>query len=423
MVAFSNFFEWSENMRNKNREQRHVLLFRLVILAPAIVLMGMAIKWLLFPPETHTTSTFELFDGEVSVIRQIDGDALEGLNVVEERRMFNVYALHAQVEQLDAFSFFDDNNEWLKLDQILHLEAPQDTIYITFGNFITEQGTQMSLPMRENFVLKVFYNLNEIEFRPLNQALFDTEFLFHLPEGYQVEIPIQLSKLLDKDDYLNHLTVAIFANPQHHTVDPLAEWYIDDGFAGVIMNDYGTGIVSNFAISFGGDLEVVSEVKSHEIDRNTDSFISGLAVDPEFFTRDPEIWGNFPGIPPSPWRVLQGEEIKMAFAVNLGIFSEFLDSPLVVDPIVDRFQIIGLLNWEQVELSGDPYIFGEALDGFQIDEGIQGTFTIAAPDEPGLYDFIAFAISNPIDNRDFPSHYRHIEIAMRFTIEVQAGGG
>jgi len=265
--------------------------------------------------------------------------------------------------------------------------------------------------------MKVFYNFEEIEFRPLNQTSFHTEFLFHLPEGYQVEIPIQLSELIEKDDYLNNLTIAVFANPQYNTVDPLAEWYSEIVFFdGLMLEDYGTGIVSNFAISFGGDQAITLRNNDNDVYRNRNEVARGLTVNPEIFDPAHGTMTFATSPPPSPWRVLPDETFDIPFATNLGVFPDEHDANTTeTSMVVDSFLIIGLLNWEQVELSGKSFVWAEVSDGFQEDESIEGVFTLTAPNEPGLYDFVAFAIGNPIHATDLPFGF----IAMRFTIEVQ----
>jgi hypothetical protein len=106
---------------------------------------------------------------------------------------------------------------------------------------------------REQFILKIFYEFEEIEFKIAYQETFQSEFLFTLPEGYQVHIPIQLPETIEVINESKNLTFAIFTNPHYHTVNPLAEWHREcvTCSSGYALDDHGVSIITNFTLSIG----------------------------------------------------------------------------------------------------------------------------------------------------------------------------
>ena len=79
---------------------------------------------------------------------------------------------------------------------------------------------------------------------------------------------------------------------------------------------------------------------------------------------------------------------------------------------MDGFKIVGLLNWEQIELNGMPYFLHH--NDIKESGAIEGYFVIQAPTEPGYYDFVAFSVANPKETT-LP---QLADVAFRFTLRV-----
>jgi len=394
-------------MDQKNRNSR-VWILRLFIAMPLLFLAVVG-GYFIFSNQTIILGEFVLSDADLPPIRSVEDVSINGIDIFPSNHQLQLgrggYALHATSTRIENFSFVNDEGSFIDFDNGLNLNTTQETIEIIFENFIPRVGRFEEPPtVREHFILKIFYEFEEIEFRVSNQQQFDTEFIFNLSGDHRIHIPIQLSEIVETTSGLRNLTIAIFANPHYNTVNPLAEWYhycpaCVEGLR-FSLYSFDIGIVSNFALSVGGD----------PIEHEGDSAETYLAfsVNPEFLSE--HIGGGvFGTTPPSPWTVSQGEEVKIGFgAYNTSYL------PSDVQPIdMDGFVIIGLLNWEQVELNGMSYFLESRRVG--INEAVEGYFTITAPNEPGYYDFVAFTIASP----DEANHYQRGDIAMRFTIRVE----
>ena len=304
----------------ENNKKLKLLLFRLIIIAPLVLLIGIG-SYLIFSNETIVYGEFVFTEEDLFPIRLLDDISVEGLNVVAKGNQLDVFSLHATTIENDDFSFVDDEG-LIYFDRHLNLSAIDDTIYIIFENFLPNvRGfEERATTAREHFILKIFYNFEEIPFRVLTQSSFDTEFLFALSEGYQIQIPIQLlPEITDVGNGLGNLSIGIFATPHYHTVNPLAELYryCSGCFREFFLSNCGIGIVSNFTIAF---METIESPAEHESDAFGTADLTFM-VNPEFQTEQFE--GLLTSIPPSPWTVSSGEEVKIGFALyyNLSSFS------------------------------------------------------------------------------------------------------
>jgi len=357
-----------------------------------------------------------LWEEPMTAIYEIKDDALGGFDIFQTSlRMGPHYELNVSTSSGEQVAFWDDlADELMAFQHLIELETPQDTLYVTFENFLRHDEARFT--GRDTFVMKLFFNYEATSFRPLNQEVFMTNFFFSLQEGHQVQIPIQLSDELGVNDYLNHLTVAIFATPERHTIDPVANLVVE-GFL-----ESHLGVVRQFDVTFGGRKQLTLAGEGLTVYRlhNSSNVIS---VSPEFSSSDINLH-NGVGSPPSPWRAIAGEEIVLAFTSNVGYFPYWPKLTPPHYPTLEDYLIIGLLNWQQVELNGQPYLMVNAsnrpMGGQEMDYGF---FSIIAPLEPGFYDFIAFVVPNPthpradgvfFSNGGMPGN----PYSIRFTIEV-----
>lgn len=387
---------------NPKSNKSKIMLFRLFISLPLLLLVGVG-AYLIFSRETISLGEFVLSDTDLPPIRLVEETVREGLDISAiANHRGGMHKLHATTTRIEDFSFFNEG-ELVDFENDLHLNDSQDTVYVIFANILPELDRFETAPPleREYFILKVFYEFEEIDFKVAHEGTFQTEFLFHLAGGYQAHIPIELPETIETTNQLANLTIAIFANPHYNTVNPLAEWYSHCEFcpSGVVMHDQGDGIVVNFALSVGERFTRQEEA----LEETYPTFW----VNPEFLHEQ----GGVMHGPPSPWTVSSGEEVKIGFAVYNGIY---LQDPLRLVKIED-FVIIGLLNWEQIDLNGMPYVLESRPDGIAVDETVEGYFVMTAPSEPGYYDFVAFAITNSNE----PNHFQHVERATRFTLKVE----
>ena len=384
---------------NQNSNHSKIWFFRLFVITPLLALVGIG-AYLIFSNEMITFGEFVFVD-DLPLIRIVEDDLSEGLTIIATGNQMDGYELYAMMEKNDDFSFVDAERDFN-----LNLQSQQDTIYIIFENFLPNirASEERIFPMRDTFILKMFYEFEEIKFRVENQHSFHTEFLFNLSEGYQIHIPIQLSDAVEVTNEMRNLTIAVFPNPEYHTVNPLAQWYsyCADCFMEFSLSGEKVGIVSNFALS----IEEGTEPSFHAQEQVLEETALILAANPEFLAEGFEDLLTS-GVP-SPWIVSPGEEVKIGFALHHASYVPNASWSTVIDDFV----IVGLLNWEQVTLNIMPYFLENSEIG--ANETVEGYFVINAPDEPGYYDFVAFAIGNTSEVNRFLLG----AIAERFTLKV-----
>lgn len=266
----------------------------------------------------------------------------------------------------------------------MELETPQDLIYVVVEN--RSRVTKM------NFILKIFYNYEEIAFQVVGSEREVTEFLFSPPAGYESIIPIHLSESLESNEMANRLTVGIFMSPeQFASEDEELVWETP------LM-------LLNFEINFGERgalyLEVEPDFLTTELPNMTHS---GIMINNESIPLQDAV-----RVPPSKWNVSPGEEVEMFFATN---------PSSIIDEEIEEFLIISLLDWHQIAMNGNPYLL-ISLNEQNNEYGHHGGFFITAPDEPGLYEFIAFLVPNP-RSLNGPTNFYPLEAGLRFTLEVE----
>ena len=246
-----------------------------------------------------------------------------------------------------------------------------------------------------DFILKVFYNYEEIPFQVLGAEDYDTEFLFSLEFGYRIDIPFQLDENLGVSDTTSKLTVGVFVAPDRFSM-------FDDE---LFNADYALAL--NFEIDYGSDDLLVLPVEEADVIHSEAFTYAGVLVNQDFAPYDSDLYeGNF-RLPPNPVQANPGEEIELAFVANA--------SGIINEP-VDSYVIISMLDWHQIDMNGKPYFLVRKEEGNET-AGQHGRFSIIAPDEPGFYEFAAIIIPNPTTRRSI-NNFFPLDAAWRFTIEV-----
>jgi len=140
-----------------------------------------------------------------------------------------------------------------------------------------------------DFILKVFYNYEEIPFRVLGAEDYDTEFLFSLEFGYKIDIPFQLDENLDVSDTMSKLTVGVFVAPDRFSM-------FDDE---LFNADYALAL--NFEIDYGSDDLLVLPVEEADVIHSETFTYAGVLVNQDFAPYDSDLYeGNF-RLPPNEW--------------------------------------------------------------------------------------------------------------------------
>jgi len=251
------------------------------------------------------------------------------------------------------------------------------------------------------FVFKVFLNYEEIPFRILGEDEWRTEFFFSLESEYRIDIPFVVDIEFPADNYSYKLTAGIFVDPNRHEINK-------DNHAS-IFSTHGMVLNSELILGSGGEIRFDLPPETIPQERQEDFGVFRLFVTQEFELNE---WG-FVSYPDFITQVNRGEKIELSFYA----------SPFTADYELENYLIIGMLNWQQIPLNGQPFLFVDAQNhGFEnlLDFG---TFTIDAIDEVGKHDLVLIIIENPkkpntsINSFSINSFFP-LEISNRLVIEV-----
>jgi len=285
----------------------------------------------------------------------------------------------------------------------INLTYPDDILEATLSNISNSTA---------NFMLKLFLNYEEIPFRVLGEDKdYVTEFIFPIDGGYQLSIPFVLnSDFLDENEHYK-LTAAVFVDPELYAIDHEHLWA---SFA------FANGINLDLFVGNGGELQLATTYNLSPLERIENPDIGSLAVwtDLDDFSLPVGIY--FDDLPLV--QALRGEELELSFIAGLigPKNTDILIYPTMELPpevIAENYVILALLDWQQIELNGEPYLFVYVEENDSEIIVDLGRFTITVPDEPGFYDFVAFIIPNANHENTFHSFFPLV-FSVRFTIEV-----
>ena len=265
------------------------------------------------------------------------------------------------------------------------LDRPQDQLNIRVSNTTSED-----YPV----IIKLFYNYESVDFRVAGADTYENELLISLEPGYQYIIPFYLDPALEVHAGYSKLTIAAFFDPDEYSV--FHGWGYD--LAATALD---------FEMNYGSDQPPPIDQIQHPLEVRPDfnSRISQIMLGPPGSITPEDFLG-----PGRPRQASPGELLEMELLVDK--LGSVWNSDTGAYEAVEDFLIMGLLDFNQIPLSGRPFLWSayEAVPLF-------GHFTIEAPMEPGLYDFVALIVTDPT-GRTTLDNFVPIDMSMRFTIEV-----
>jgi len=315
----------------------------------------------------------------------------------------NFYPLEHEVSEngFIGLGFWSGHNVLDHSIDPVRIEMPQDRLNININNENFEDV---------NVIVKVFYNYQEAYFRLANTEDYMTEFVFTMPGGYVVDLPIYLDSTFEKSDSLSKLTVAIFPAPERFVMQDHEDLFFDP--------QHNVGLALDFELNYGSDSPLVLSLQeSNYVDDIYNlwaSFMVNIDSGP--------LTGGDTKLPPRLLQVKPTEEVELFFVADLSkseMRSVSLSGEIESSTEITDYLIISMLDWQQIPMNGDPYLWITARENDR-DGGIygqHGRFFITAPEEPGFYEFVAFLVHNPTSGFSWDT-FVPLEIAMRFTIEV-----
>ena len=265
-------------------------------------------------------------------------------------------------------------------DGYIHLATPQEQVTIQVSNTALDET---------NFLLKVFYNYEEIPFQVQGSDEWETEFLFMLDGASQVDIPIQLFRFFEVEDTISKLTIGLFVAPEYFSGS--------DSEFGSDLRFLLPGLMLNYELNYGFNNELI--LSPDEFSPSMESEFGGFSIHTNTeLPGDGSIWA------PSIITVEAKEDVDLTFFVNPHASFQ-----------AESFLIISMLDWEQVPMNGKPYLWVD-LPHHNLTIGQHGHFTLFAPNEVGFYEFLAFIVPNPTSSNSAETFFP-LEM-IRFTLEV-----
>ena len=247
-----------------------------------------------------------------------------------------------------------------------------------------------------DFILKVFLNYEEVAFRVEDQETYETAYVFHLERGYRLKFEFTLPEFLVSENSTHKLTVAVFP-------DPNRELLTEENYHWLDWRDW--ALNNDLVVGSGGDIHFETPEFLELTSRAENENFIDFFVAPQFELNE---WG-LTASPELNMQVQRGEDIELLF------YTSFRGSTRSIE--LENYLIIGLLNWQQVPLNGNPFLFVEALEQeFDLVRD-HGSFIIDAIDEVGLYDFVVIMVHNP---KHFNTIYNFFPLVTsnRLVIEV-----
>ncbi len=267
---------------------------------------------------------------------------------------------------LKVYNTVKDEHDGLILTE--NIDYP---LNILFSNFTGVDG---------EFMLKVFYDYKEIDFKVANE--FVSEYVFDLSSPSTIVMPLFLSDEIRLDDYSHKLTVVVFAGTNQYACD-----------YETVTNSYGQCLDYEIRRSQTPSNNYMAQ--DYLIDSNSISDInfSGFVINDDI--------DNAASVkkPPTGINATPGEKIDLNLLMgNVDDFSEYA--------------AIVFMDWEAVDINGSSPLLLKT-------QGLsQQNFTLKAPETPGKYEICGILISNPFNNIPRSSFY-YTEYAYRFTLLVE----
>lgn len=253
----------------------------------------------------------------------------------------------------------DDRNYFYGFGGMRH-NSPQDLFTVFVSN-----GFEYDL----NILVKLFYNFEEVPFMISGSSYYQTEFIFTLPAMYDVHIPVQLDSRLEVNEFLSsRLTVAYFLVPELHIGESI-------DFRGSSVD----GMALNFEIDYGSNDRhfhlPLTDLPYYPLPE----LATGFMINRDF---TPTNAGRSIQVPPYLLQVSPGEKIDLSLVVNGNWFLTLEE--------MESYLVIAMLDFRQILMSGQPFLHFAASQGQHV------PFTIVAPMEPGMHEFTALAVHNPM---------------------------
>lgn len=274
----------------------------------------------------------------------------------------------------NSFNTEDENSN--KANKILYIENLNDPITLKFNN----NGK------KRNFIVTVYYDYEQIPFKISETNDYDLHYKFELDDGYEAELLLYLPRDLKMEG--NHKLLISFTighDINAKDISGQSDWY---------------GMNAVYDIVY--DINDVEFIDYHTYEKATKT------IDQTYrFTLNEDFHYSIldTNILPHVNKVIT---IKPGEKLNLMYHASTLGSD------AEKILLLATIGFEQVNIDGKKYKLLEIPTG---ETGI-GEIALTAPEQPGFYEVIALAVSNPFAKINDESNFE-VYSSVRFTLEVK----
>ncbi|MCL1990633.1 MAG: hypothetical protein FWG67_07075 [Defluviitaleaceae bacterium] len=252
---------------------------------------------------------------------------------------------------------------------VIEIDDVSDSLTAYFANHSTD-----GLPL----LLKFFLNYEAVPFSVVGSGCeaYAPYFLFFLARGYEIDLEFTIHDAYLLPDSTNKLTMALFTDPQREVItDDDAIVFRRPEHARILNNDLIVGTGEN-------RVEVMRRYQEVHVRQENQQFMD-LWVAPEFEMDEFDLVA----FPELHIQVHPGEDIRLQFYTSPQPGAGYA---------LENYLIIGLLNWEQVRINGEPFFIVDTANHGLNHVKDHGYLILDGIDEVGYHELVFFLIENPL---------------------------
>lgn len=264
-----------------------------------------------------------------------------------------------------------------------------DTLYITDMHLPIIAKFNSNGKIRD-FVMTVYYDYEQIDFQIGEDGISDKEYIFTLEDGYEITLPIYLPEEIEKDG-AHKLLVSFCIGSDVHAMnlEEFSNWYGFQKVYDVVFDVENTTFVE--ITDFNAPDKTVDLLYSFSLNQDYSYSIIDTQIMPH---------------PPKVLNAKCGETVDLMYNISNNVAGVVNNGEVL---------IIVSVGFKQVTIDGELYKLLTIPDG----KTGMGDLKIQAPQDPGYYEVIAYAITNPFTKNTFDNNISsELQSSYRFTLCV-----
>lgn len=275
----------------------------------------------------------------------------------------------------------DNSDDRLKEASTILISEKDKPIYVEF----VQTGSSVDV------LMNIYIDFKKVDFR-VEDLEYQKDYTFSAVDGYKFKIPVYFNEETNLEDGKKHKMLVTFTSaPEQH----IAQYDRTTHFYGINgIYDISTNLNAEYSL----DIEELNDFGTVPENNFNESY-SCLVLNTDY--ENQAYWTTKNILNPKP--CIEAErESKLKLMYN-----------------IEKKNCSGVMLL--VTIGNDPvYINGDPFKYIQLDEGdgtANGTIEISVPNEPGMYEVIAYAIYNPFNR--ITTDIKLAESSERFTLLVK----